>query len=199
MLLATENPGKARELLLLFQGIPYQIVTPQQIGINLAVPETGATLEENAREKARAYATASELLTLADDSGLEVDALGREPGVRSKRYAGEQASDEERVSFLLEKLKDVPQEKRTARFRCVMAIATPSTRMNLCEGECRGFITFQPKGTGGFGYDPVFYLPELGKTMAELPMKIKNQVSHRARAAQKARAILETLKKEIHQ
>ncbi len=199
MLLATENPGKARELLLLFQGIPYQIMTPQQIGINLAVPETGATLEENAQEKAVAYAMVSGLLTVADDSGLEVDALQGEPGVRSKRYAGEQTSDEERVAFLLRKLKDVAWEKRTARFRCVMAIATPSTQMNLCEGECRGFMAFQPKGTGGFGYDPIFYLPELGKTMAELPMKIKNQISHRARAAQKARLILEKLRKETYQ
>ena len=199
MLLATENPGKATELLLLFQGIPYEIVTPQQIGINLAVPETGATLEENAREKARTYAGASGLLTVADDSGLEVDALQGKPGVRSKRYAGERASDEQRVTFLLRKLKDVAWEKRTARFRCVMAITGPSTRTNLCEGECRGFIAFQPRGTGGFGYDPVFYLPELDKTMAELPMETKNQISHRARAARKARLILEKLMEETHQ
>jgi len=199
LLLATENPGKATELLLLFQGIPYEIVTPQQIGMNLAVPETGATLEENAREKARTYAGASGLLTVADDSGLEVDALQGKPGVRSKRYAGERASDEQRVTFLLRKLKDVAWEKRTARFRCVMAITGPSTRTNLCEGECRGFIAFQPRGTGGFGYDPVFYLPELDKTMAELPMETKNQISHRARAAQKARLILEKLMEETHQ
>ena len=136
---------------------------------------------------------------MADDSGLEVDALQGKPGVRSKRYAGERASDEQRVTFLLRKLKDVAWEKRTARFRCVMAITGPSTRTNLCEGECRGFIAFQPRGTGGFGYDPVFYLPELDKTMAELPMETKNQISHRARAAQKARLILEKLMEETHQ
>lgn len=199
LLLATENPGKARELLLLLQGIPYEVVTPQSAGVNLAVAETGTTMEENAREKATAYARASGLLTLADDSGLEVDALNGEPGVRSKRYAGEHASDEERVAFLLRKLKNIDWDKRTARFRCVMAIALSDKECRQCEGECRGIIALEPRGEGGFGYDPIFYLPELGKTMAELPMDIKNHISHRARAALKARAILEQLKKERYQ
>ncbi len=190
MLLATENRAKARELVALFEGISYQIVTPGEVGISLKVPETGDTLEENARQKAVAYAETSKLLTLADDSGLEVDALGGAPGVRSRRFAGKEASDEERMALLLEKLKGVEWEKRTARFRCVMAIAGPQKTVRLCEGECRGIIAFEPVGKSGFGYDPVFYLPELGKTMGELPPGVKNEISHRARAAQKAREVL---------
>lgn len=174
----------------MFQGIPYQIVTPRELGLSLEVPETGETLEENAWIKARAYAGAGNLVTLADDSGLEVDALGGAPGVRSKRFAGEDASDAERINLLLEKLKNVEWEKRTARFRCVMAIADLKDKIHLVEGECPGFIAFKPRGEGGFGYDPIFYLPEVNKTMAELSPEVKNQVSHRAKAAQKARVIL---------
>ncbi len=152
--------------------------------------ETGLTFEENARIKATAYARESGLLTLADDSGLEVEALGGEPGVRSARYAGDKASDTDRVKLLLANLANVPQEKRTARFRCVIAIATPQGEAAVCEGECRGYITFEAKGNNGFGYDPVFLFPELGQTMAELTPEVKGQISHRARAVKKVPAIL---------
>jgi len=153
----------------------------------------GKSLEENARLKATVLAAESQLVALADDSGLEVDALAGEPGRLSARYAGEGASDRDRVNYLLSRLEGVPWEKRIARFRCVIAVATPSGEVEFCSGECRGFITFEPGGEQGFGYDPIFYLPELGKTMAELPLEIKNQVSHRGQAARKAYQVLERL------
>ena len=193
LLLATNNKAKVREYKSLLQGIPYKIVTLAEQGIITEVDEVGGSLEENARLKATALAAESQLLSLADDSGLEVDALGGEPGPLSARYAGEGASDIERINYLLARLKDVPREKRTARFRCVIAIAKPDETVELCSGECPGFITTAPMGDQGFGYDPVFYLPELGKTMAELPLKIKNQVSHRGQAAGKARELLKKL------
>jgi len=193
LLLATNNQGKTREYKQLLRDLPYAIVTLADEGINISVTETGHSLEDNARLKAAVLAKESHLLTLADDSGLEVDVLGGEPGVLSARYAGEDASDEERVSYLLAKLIGVPPEKRTARFRCVIALASPDGEVEFCYGECRGFITFESKGEQGFGYDPVFYLPEQDKTMAELPLEIKNQVSHRGQAARQVCQKLERL------
>ena len=190
LLLATNNGGKLKELRSLFQGLPYTPVSPAEIGLCLEVEEKGKTYEANARLKALTFARASGLLTLADDSGLEVDALGGAPGVLSSRYAGQHVSDRQRVTYLLAKLKDIPWEKRAARFRCVMAVAKPQGAVRLCSGGCRGIITFEPRGSTGFGYDPIFYFPKLGQTMAELPIEIKNQISHRARAAKRARLIL---------
>jgi len=190
LLLATNNKGKVREYRELLRDIPFQLVTPAQEGIVLEVEESGSTYEENARLKAVAFSRAGGILTLADDSGLEVDALNGEPGIRSSRYAGEGAADADRVKHLLTKLKDVPQEKRTARFRCVIAIARPDGSVIYCYGQCDGVITFEPKGDEGFGYDPIFYFPELKKTMAELPPSIKNNISHRARAAEEACKVL---------
>jgi XTP/dITP diphosphohydrolase len=193
LLIATHNPGKAKEYRALLTGLPLELTYPAQEGLNIEVAETGESFAENAGLKAIAYAKASGLLTLADDSGLEVDALGGEPGIRSARYAGKGASDEERYQLLLEKLQGVPWEERTARFRCVIAVATPQGQIYTAEGSCEGIIAFAPKGEHGFGYDPVFYFPEYGMTMAELPPETKNKISHRARAAQKAREILEQL------
>jgi len=190
LLLATNNKGKAREYRSLLSGVPFELVTPDEVGINTEVEEVGESFEENARLKATTLAAESQLLSLADDSGLEVDALGGEPGTLSARYAGEGASDGDRVSYLLTKLEGVPKEKRTARFRCVIAIATPEGDIELCSGECDGIIAFEPKGKRGFGYDPIFYLPELKKTMAELPPEEKNRISHRGRAAEKASQLL---------
>lgn len=166
-------------------------------GITLEVEETGTSFLENAVLKARRYAQVSGFLTLADDSGLEVDILGGEPGVRSSRYAGPGASDADRVQVLLEKLRDVPWEQRRARFRCVVAIATPDGQVQTAEGECSGIIAFEPRGTHGFGYDPVFYMPEFDATMAELPPEVKNQVSHRARAVRAARPLLEEITRPL--
>jgi XTP/dITP diphosphohydrolase len=191
LLLATKNPAKVREYSRLLEGIPYEIVTLADKGIYQTVNETGKTLEENAVLKAKSYACQGNLLTLADDSGLEVDVLGGEPGALSARFAGEGASDDERIDYLLEKLTGIPFEERTARFRCLIAIASPQGEVKLCQGECWGIIAFEPKGENGFGYDPIFYLSQLGKTMAELTMDEKSEVSHRGQAAREARHILE--------
>ena len=180
----------------MLQGLSYQLVTLTEQGISTIVSETGESLEENATLKATALAAESQLLTLADDSGLEVDALGGEPGPRSARYAGENASDTERVDYLLARLEEVPWEKRTARFRCIIAIVAPDGEVELCCGQCPGLITFAPRGEQGFGYDPIFYLPELDKTMAELSPSVKNQVSHRGQAARKAYQVLESMKRD---
>ena len=193
LLLATSNPGKIREYRALLDGLGYEITTLAEEGITKAVTESRNTYEQNAELKAATYAELSQLLTLADDSGLEVDALNGDPGIKSARFAGKAATDADRVSLLLARLNSVPWERRTACFKCVIAIATPEGQCQICRGECRGMITLAPSGRNGFGYDPVFLLPELGKTLAELPLKTKNQVSHRARASQEARQILQRL------
>jgi XTP/dITP diphosphohydrolase len=191
LLLSTGNKGKVEEYRELLKGIPYDLVTPHDVGITTIVDETGDTLEKNACLKAVALCRESNFVTLADDSGLFVDALDGAPGIKSARYAGEHASDTERVKYLLSKLSNVPIEKRSARFKCVIAIAIPpDCRVEYASGECEGYITFEPKGNEGFGYDPVFFFSEFGKTMAELPMDVKNRISHRGRAAMKAREIL---------
>ena len=161
----------------------------ESVGVDEDVEETGSSLEENAILKAVAYARLSGLPALADDSGLEVDALGGQPGPLSSRYAGEGATDEQRIAFLHEKLQNIRQTDWTARFRCVIAIARPDTSpddVEVYEGECRGMIVKDRRGSSGFGYDPVFLLPQLAKTMAELTREEKNRVSHRSVAALKA-------------
>ena len=193
LLLATSNPGKIREYRFLLDGLGYQITTLAEEGIAKVVTESGNNYEQNARLKAITYAKLSQLTALADDSGLEVDALNGEPGVKSARFAGEAATDAEKVSFLLAKLNGVPREKRTARFKCVIAIASPGGHVELCYGECHGMIVFEAKGENGFGYDPIFFLPKIGKIRAELPFEMKNQISNRARASQKARQVLRQL------
>ena len=193
LLIATGNPGKARELAEVLGDLPLQLVTLTEQGISDTVEESGETLEANALLKARAYSALSGLPALADDSGLEVDALGGEPGVHAKRYAGEHATDEERVRFLLSRLEGIPWEQRTARFRCVIAVVLPTGQEELCEGVVQGVIALEPRGEGGFGYDPIFYVPQFGKTMAELPLDQKNGISHRGRAAQKAAALLQAM------
>jgi len=187
LLVATNNPGKICEYQALLAGLGLELVGLADVGLTPQVNETGQTFEANARLKAKTYGRASGLLTLADDSGLEVVALGGGPGVYSARYAGEGASDADRYRKLLAALEDVPWEKRTARFRCVIALAWPDGHVETFEGQCDGVIAFEPKGSNGFGFDPVFYMPELGRTMAELPEEVKNRVSHRARAAALAR------------
>lgn len=190
LLLATHNQGKKRELAALFAGLDVELLTLDDAGITWSVVEDGADYAANALRKARGYAEATGLLTLADDSGLEVDALGGAPGVHTARYGGEGLSDRERYLLLLRQLEDVPDAERTARFRCIIALAWPQGRAELVEGTCEGYITREPRGEQGFGYDPVFYVPEYGCTMAELPAEIKNRISHRARAAAAARTVL---------
>ena len=196
LLLATRNPGKLREYSLLFQNAPFQLTTLDEEGIDLEVEEKGLTLQENAELKAAGYAIDSRFLVVADDSGPEVDALEGGPGPLSARYAGEGASDRERIMLLLSRLQGVPWEKRLAHFRCVIAIGSTSKIVGLCEGECPGVISFDSKGNQGFGYDPIFYLPELGRTMAELSLDEKNRVSHRGEAARKALQVLDRIWQE---
>ena len=195
LLLATNNAGKKREIRVLLEGVPFEIVTLQEMGIDIDVAETGDTYEANARLKVCTLLQASGLLTLGDDSGLEVDALNGEPGVRSARYAGDSATDQDRIAYLLHKISHVPFEKRTARFVCVMALAFPGGDVWLCEGVCHGLITLEPKGTMGHGYDPVFLVPGTGKTMAEMDLDQKNLVSHRGQATREVRKRLMDLNK----
>ena len=161
------------------------LVTPSDLGISCDVEETGDTYEENSAIKARAFASASGLLTLADDSGLEVDALGGAPGVRSARYSAT-GSDGDNVDLLLNNLSGVPDNARTARFVSVVAVAGPSGEVEFCRGECEGAIARERRGEGGFGYDPVFLPSGRDVTMAQLTMDDKNRISHRARAVRKA-------------
>lgn len=185
LLVATNNPGKIREYEELLVGLPLEVTFPAQEGIALEVEESGATFEDNARLKALAYARASGLLTLADDSGLEVDALGGAPGVWSARYAGSGASDTDRYQKLLDAMAGVPDGQRTARFRCVVVLAWPDGAVRVAEGWCEGRIGWVPRGEHGFGYDPVFVVDGFGgQTMAELVPEVKNRISHRARAVQ---------------
>jgi len=197
LLLATRNPGKAREFSLLLKRAPFELTTLDAEGIRENVSESGKTLQENARLKAIGYAVSNRFLVMADDSGLEVDALGGAPGPLSARFGGKGASDADKVNLLLSRLRGVPWEERSARFRCVIAIASERKVIGLCEGVCEGIITFEAEGDQGFGYDPIFYIPELDKTMAELTLEEKNQVSHRAIAAEKAILVLERVRQGI--
>lgn len=193
LLIATHNRGKLREYAEILDGLPIELVTLDDVGITHDVEETGATFEENARFKALTYARQSGLLALADDSGLEVDALGGAPGVYSKRYAGEGKSDAERNAYLLEQLRDVARDQRAARFRCVIVIANAQGETWTSEGVCEGEIAFAPRGTNGFGYDPIFIVSGSEKHLAEFSAAEKNKISHRGRAAVGARQALQEL------
>jgi XTP/dITP diphosphohydrolase len=191
ILIATHNAGKLREYQELLANLPIELVTLESLAITEAPGETGKSFEENARLKARAYARASGLMTLADDSGLEVDALNGAPGIHSARYGGDAAPDDEaRYRLLLSNLEGVPNPARAARFRCVVALATPQGDIHTAEARCEGHIGHEPMGEHGFGYDPVFIVAERGVTMAQLPPDEKNRISHRAKALQTIRPIL---------
>jgi len=190
VLVATHNRGKLREFEQIFAGLGLELARLDDAGIDWEVDETGTTFEANARLKAETYGAATGLATLADDSGLEVDTLGGEPGVYSARYGGPGLSEVQRYELVLEKLRGVPAERRGARFYCVIALARPGQPTLTFDGEVKGAITEGPQGTGGFGYDPVFWVPEYGCTMAELPAEVKNRISHRARAAAKVAKVL---------
>lgn len=191
LLVATQNPGKACEFRLLLAPLEAGLCFPSELGLQVDVLEDGATYADNARKKALAYMQASRLLTLADDSGLEVNALGGAPGIRSARCTP--GLDTDRVEALLAQLRGVAWDQRVARFRCLIVIATPTGEVHIIEGVCEGLIALEPAGQGGFGYDPVFYLPEYGCTMAQLPQEEKNRVSHRARAVEAAIPVLRRL------
>lgn len=195
LLIATTNPGKVAELAQLLADLPYQIVGLADLPQRLPdVEETGATFHANALLKADYYFAQTGLLTLADDSGLEVAALGGRPGVYSARYAGAGACDAAKVAKLLAELQDVPAAERTAQFVCVLALVGPGIRETFT-GICSGAIAPRSRGTNGFGYDPVFLEPESGRTFAELTISEKGRFSHRGRALAQARQFLTTLQR----
>lgn len=198
LIVATRNKGKLKEIQQKFSTIPNITLLSledieKEFGPIPDITEDGTTFADNALKKARELSRLTGYPSMADDSGLVIDALGGEPGVFSARYAGESVTDTERNELILEKMKGVPEGKRQARFVCVIAIVIPSKGEYFAEGVCEGEIAYEPKGTHGFGYDPIFYLPERDKTMAELPIEIKNSLSHRARALEKAAKILQSL------
>jgi XTP/dITP diphosphohydrolase len=183
LLLATSNAGKVRELAQLLEGLPVRLRSLSEFEPAPAVKETGVTFAENASLKATFYGQLTGLLTLADDSGLEVQALGGAPGVRSARYAGAEATDEQRVARLLEELKGVSSAGRGARFVCVLALYDPTAaRLRTFQGVCAGRIAMAARGSQGFGYDPVFVPESYDLSFAELPTEIKQRISHRALA-----------------
>jgi XTP/dITP diphosphohydrolase len=191
-LIATRNGGKLREIQEALQGLPYRPVSLAELGRELPeVDETGATLLENAQLKARAYARASGVLALADDSGLEVDALDGAPGVHSARWAGPQAGDADNNAKLLAALAALGDPPRTAVFRTVMVLAEPAGREEWVAGRCAGLVTRQPQGDQGFGYDPLFFVPAAGRTFAQMSLEDKNRLSHRGEALRRARLMLE--------
>ena len=211
LVIATGNKGKLREYQKLLGDLSFDIVSLGDVGVSFGVEETGHTFVDNAWLKAVTYSRTTGMLTISDDSGLEVDALGGQPGIQSARYGGETlTSDEERVSLLLKNLESVQWRDRTARFKCVIAIAhvtedqvqpTAYTTPNLPEagriasvvGSISGMIQYEPRGAEGFGYDPVFYLPSIQQTMAEMTLEYKNLISHRSDAARKVIQILKSL------
>ncbi len=193
LLIATNNKGKVKELQELLRGLNIQLVTPSEINLILDVTEDGNTYAENASKKAIAFAKASRLISLADDSGLEVDVLNGAPGLYSARYSPDPGADDaNRRNYLLQNLKGKPQPWK-AHFHATIAIAKPTGEVQLAEGNCYGEIIPEERGSGGFGYDPIFLLPELNKTMAELEMKQKNRLSHRALAVINAISVLRSL------
>lgn len=192
LVIATSNPHKIEEFRALLGDIPFELVSPVELGLDLEVDETGTTFDENARLKAVAYANAARLLALADDSGIEIDALGGEPGIYSARWAGPDVSYPERFRRIEQRLAGVPDAERTARYRCAIAIAEPAPGgvVAVVEGTLEGMVARVARGTGGFGYDPIFYVPELGRTVGEMSPEEKHRISHRARAAVAARQVL---------
>ena len=193
LVIATSNPGKFNEIAALLHGLGVLLLPLDRVGPIEVPPEGGESFQENAGLKAAEVARASGQLALADDSGLEVDALGGRPGVISARFGGPQASDADRNGLLLEMLRGVPTERRTARFRCVVAVAGPQGPTRFAEGICEGRIAMAARGMRGFGYDPIFEIPSLGKTFAELEPEVKNRLSHRAKAMAGAREILQEI------
>jgi XTP/dITP diphosphohydrolase len=190
IILSTRNQGKVREIMDFVGDLHLKISTLADIHYSISLEETGNNYQENAINKAQIVANTTGKITLADDSGLEVDALGGKPGVESARFGGEGLTDSQRNQILLEYLGDIPWDQRTARYVCLIAIVKPGQEPFICQGVCTGLITFNGQGDKGFGYDPIFYLPEYSKTMAELDLVLKNRISHRAKALAQAKQIL---------
>lgn len=191
LLLATTNRHKVEELRTIFADLPWQLFSLNDLHIDMDVEETGTTFQENSELKARAYAHAAGMLVLAEDSGLEIDALDGAPGVYSARFLGADTSYAQRFDYILTHLRNVPSERRTARFHSVITLAEPSGYHRSVEGVIEGIIADAPRGNNGFGYDPIFFVPEFNMTTAEMSSEQKNRISHRGQAALKARKLLE--------
>ena len=194
LLLASQNPGKLNEMRLLVEGLPFRVVGPRELGILEAPDETGTTFRENAAIKALAYAGLSGRLTVADDSGLSVDALGGAPGLYSSRFGGEGASDRDRNLLLLEKLRGQPSERRGARFTSAVAVARGAELLFQAQESVEGFIADDLRGESGFGYDPLFFYPPFGRTLGEVGREEKDRVSHRGKAFARLREFLARLR-----
>jgi len=190
LVIASRNKKKIEELKRLLADLPIVVRAVDEIADVPEVVEDEPTFKANAIKKAVEVAKATGLMALADDSGLEVEYLNGEPGVYSSRYAGIPRDDQRNNEKLLRKMQDVPWEKRDAWFKCVIALATPDGEVETCEGKCVGKIGYQPKGELGFGYDPIFVLPEYDKTLAEIDADLKNQISHRAKALAQVKKVL---------
>ncbi len=182
LIVATKNKGKIVEIKQVLSGLPLDVISMNEADIDIDVVEDGETFEENSLKKALEISKVSKSMVMADDSGLEVDFLDGAPGIYSARFGGPEASDADKNKKLLETLKDVPFEKRTARFVCAIAVVFPDGRHFVVRGTCEGFIDFECKGSNGFGYDPLFFVQQFDKTMAEIDADLKNKISHRAKA-----------------
>ncbi len=182
LIFATGNAHKMEEIRAIYADLDYEILSMKEAGIDVDIVEDGKTFEENALIKARAIAAECDAVVLADDSGLEIDYLNKEPGVYSARYMGEDTSYEIKNANLIARLEGVPKEKRTARFVCAVAAVFPDGREKVVRGSIEGYIGFQPAGSNGFGYDPIFYVDEYGCSTAELAPEVKNSISHRGNA-----------------
>lgn len=182
IIIATKNKGKAKDFEALLEPMGYKVLTLHDVAPHMDVEETGVTFEENAILKAETIAAELQATVIADDSGLEIDALGGEPGVYSARYSGEQKNDDSNMDKVLQKLVQVPVDEKTARFRCVLALASPGKETVIFEGVCEGLILDEKKGDHGFGYDPIFYVPSHDKTMAQMKPEEKASISHRGNA-----------------
>ena len=197
ILIATRNSGKLREIKALLSSLKVEFVGLNEFPNAPVVEEDGESFEENAVKKALEFARFSGLLTLAEDSGIEVEALDGRPGIFSARYSGEEATDKKNNAKLLKELKGLPKEKRRARYACVVVLASRQGIIFTAEGECPGYIARRERGEGGFGYDPLFLHPALGgKTFAEVPLAVKNKYSHRARALEVFQAEFKAFIKE---
>ncbi|MFC7393722.1 XTP/dITP diphosphatase [Scopulibacillus cellulosilyticus] len=190
LLIASNNEGKIKEFRKLFQAFNIHVSSLRDLENPIDIPETGTTFHENAQLKSEGISTRFGKMVIADDSGLVIDALNGRPGIISARFAGSEKNDSKNIDKVLDELKNVPMLKRTARFVCVLAISAPGVQTQFVEGVCEGIITEERIGDQGFGYDPIFYLPGLGKTMAELTSEEKNKISHRAIAMQKLMDVL---------
>ncbi|MCQ2537409.1 MAG: RdgB/HAM1 family non-canonical purine NTP pyrophosphatase [Lachnospiraceae bacterium] len=193
IIFATGNKGKLKEINEILAGTDYEVVSMKDAGFDIDVEETGETFEENALIKARAICEASGCLTLSDDSGMEIDYLNKAPGVQSARFLGHDTSYDIKNAKILEMLEGVPKEKRTARYVCSIAAVWPDGRSRVVTENFEGYIAFEAKGTNGFGYDPIFFVPEYNMTDAELAPEIKNEIGHRGKAMRRMKEILEAM------